>query len=210
MRMSLKNLVMLGSLFACMVACAPTEAGVIFQTNTPNGTSTNRNAFGIATRFTVSSSVTIGGIGVELDLSSNGALNYFIFNSSTGSLLFQSGAQAFADNGMGFKDFTSMNFTLNAGTTYAIGATTNVTSAYAYIVPGGKTMGGITSLGGNQNANGFLNPILSLNLNGTDGSIRLFSAASPATVPEPASMAVWGLGAIGMMIARRKRRQIAA
>ncbi|MBL8820515.1 MAG: hypothetical protein JNL58_31115 [Planctomyces sp.] len=205
--MSLKNLVMLGSLLACLCACVPSQAGVIFQTNAPNGGSPSRLQFGIATRITVASSITIGGIGVELDLHTDGALNYFIFNSNTGALLFQSGAQAFADNGMGFKDFTSMNFTLNAGTTYAIGATTNVYADYAYIVPGGKTMGGITSLGGNQNANGFLSPTLGLTLAGTDGSMRLFSPAPAAAVPEPASVLVWGTVAVGAAFRRLRRRK---
>ncbi|MFO0846341.1 MAG: hypothetical protein U0797_28855 [Gemmataceae bacterium] len=75
----------------------------LFQTDPPNGISIGRNQFGIATLFTVANSVNFTNIGVEIDLEANGNLNYFIFNSTTGALLFQTGSKAFVDDGMNFK-----------------------------------------------------------------------------------------------------------
>ena len=43
---------------------------------------------------------------------------------------------------------------------------------------------------------------------GTDSQAFAFGGTSTAPVPEPASLAMWGLGALGMMFARRKRRQM--
>jgi hypothetical protein len=150
------------------------KADLLFQTDATNGTSFGRDQFGIATRFTVSSATTLTNIGVELDLTTNGRLNYFIFDSTNGNLLFQTGSQSFVDDGMTFKVSSGFSFVLNPGTTYAIGAVTDVSADYAYTFPGGKTENGITSLGGNQNAHGFLNPTLDLNLAGTDGETQLF------------------------------------
>jgi hypothetical protein len=180
---------------------------LLFQTDALNGVSVSRTQFGIATRISVSASTNLTNIGVELDLAApTDSLNYFIFNSSTGALLFQTGPQVFADNGMTFKVSNAFAFVLNPGIVYAIGAETLGTADYAFVTPGGKTQNGITSLGQNQNATGFLNPVLNLNLNSTDGELQLYTDA--AAVPEPATLSLLGIGVAGLYARRRRTARV--
>lgn len=188
------------------------HAGLIFESDAATGTSIRVAQYSIMTRFELSAPQTLTQIGVEMDLASVGNLNFVIFNSLTGGLLFQSGATAFADDGMQFKLSNVFSFSLVTGIRYALGAMTDVASDQNYVNGGGKTMGAISSLGQNQNANGFLSPIFNGGLAGTDGRVKLFGDIGsqnpdpdPVPVPLPATLALFGLGLVSLRWSKRKK-----
>jgi hypothetical protein len=180
------------------------QAGLIFSSDSATGSSSRAANSGILTRFEVDSDFTLTQIAVELDLSGNGNLNFVIFDSLSGSLLFQSGATAFIDDGMAFKFSDLFSFTLTSGVRYAMGALADVANIQNFVIPGGKTMGDVRSLGENQNASNFLSPTMSLRLNGVDGRIQLYGESGVAQVPTPATLALFGIGLAALAWTRRK------
>ncbi len=203
--MSLKSKFAAVATFAVFAATS-VHASVLFQSDAANGSS-SRSAFsGILTRFTVAETVHLTNIAVSTDLASAGNLEYYIFNSVTGALLFNTGTKAFADDGQTFKTSDDFAFDLLVGDTYAIGAIADVASVQAFVVPGGKTMNGITSLGFNQNVSGtFGAPNFEGGLAGTDALVQLIGTTGSA-VPEPTSLALVGLALAAAGAAARRKQ----
>jgi hypothetical protein len=195
----------LGALVTTAVMLFATTAGatLVFESDAATGASFRSPESGILTRVEVGNTVHLTNFAVQMDLATAGNVKFVIFNSLTGALLFDSGAKGFADDGNTFKLSDAFSFDLFAGTRYAFGALSDVSSSQAYVVPGGKTLGDITSLGGNQNAFGFASPVADIGLAGTDGRIQLF-ADSGNNVPEPTSILLLALGLLAAGVARRK------
>ena len=137
------------------------HAGLLFASDAASATAYRVAESSIMTRFEVAAPYTLTQIAIEMDLFGDGALNFVIFNSLTGDLLFQSGLTAFADDGMQFKLSDVFSFELETGARYALGAMSSANSYQPYVFMGGKTVGDISSLGGNQKAIGLLEPTFS-------------------------------------------------
>ena len=189
-----------------LLAATPVRAALVFESDAATSSSARNAGYGIMTRFEVTDVVQLTSIAIELDLATfAGNVKHVIFDSQTGALLFDSGPKTFFDDGMTFKESDPLSFSLLPGVRYAIGALVDVSSLQAYVVPGGRTFGSVTSLGGNQNANDFANPSPDLELNGTDGRVRLYGDVSSA-VPVPATVPLLGLGLLAFAGVTRRRR----
>ena len=90
---------------ATLLAAASTAYGAVITHDDASGSFRTSRTAGSAPvgRLTVSSSQTISGFGVDVDINGNSNLEFLIFNSSTGAILYQSAAKAFVDT---VKEFT--------------------------------------------------------------------------------------------------------
>ncbi|MBL8820519.1 MAG: matrixin family metalloprotease [Planctomyces sp.] len=66
------------------------------------------------------------------------------------------------------------------------------------------------TLGGSLMSPFYSEAFLGLQANDIAGAQFIYGAARPSAVPEPASMAVWSLAAIGVVVSRRKQRSTKA
>jgi hypothetical protein len=158
-------------------------------------------------RLTVSSSQTIEGFGVDVDLNGDTTLDFLIFNSDSGALLYSSGATAFADTGAGYKYSNPFSFTFDVGVTYGLAAISAAGGNY-FVDAVANSVGGFNFLTDNQNVSGHT---LQTGLNCCDVGTSLVVGNGAAAVPEPASWAlmIGGFGLAGAAL-RRRRALVAA
>jgi hypothetical protein len=156
----------------------------------------------------VSVATDITQIGVLNDLTSDGHLKFLIFDSTTNTLLFETGSQAFVDDGFTFKLSSPFAaFTLLPGMTYAIGAIADVSGGWGTNNSSAGnpfTQNGITTSDDfNRNVSNFVTPVF-----GVDGfaMIGLELAGTPTpTVPEPGTLLLLASGLIAAAGRRRMR-----
>ena len=193
-----------------LIASAATIFGIIAPTlaapithDDPGGFRTDRVAGSAPVgRLTVNSVQTLNSFGVDVDLISAGNLDFLIFNSSTGALLYQSGPKAFADTGAGFKFSDPFSFVFQPGLTYGLTANSDVGGTYLVDFVA-NTIGDFNFLTRNQNLGGtFASPSLDMSTNCCDVSTAL-NIGAIQSVPEPGTIALVGVALFGAFRARR-------
>jgi len=182
-----------------IVTFTPTTdpAGSVFTTNSNDGWNSGR---GIV--FSVSSSVSVDSIGVFQDLT-NEVLSYEVsqVSSLTGNLnsgltVISSGNNLVTTIGLEFIDFNITPVTFSPGNNYHIEFSFSGNSNQNFYHNNANNsfdQGVFTSIEGTLNAN---------TSNSAMPSIRINSVV----IPEPSSALLLGLGALGLLLARRRNR----
>ncbi len=197
------------TLFAvCVLSAQAARADALLFDNGPgNFTSSRNSGDSPLARITVTVPTTITQIGVRVDLGTSGNIKFLIFNANTSALLFQSGAQAFVDDGLTFKVSASFApFILQPGIVYNIGGISDVSGLWStWNMAHTFTQNNITSSDPNGNVTNFASPTLGAQ-GGADIVVQLYGPAGPA-VPEPATMLLLGTGLAGIAakVGRRRR-----
>jgi hypothetical protein len=178
-----------------MALTGQARADIIFNDSNFNG-HTMRNGDGPVTFISnVAQNTAITNIGILDDLVTAGPVRFLIYDINTASLVYISSPKAFgADSGTDtWKVSDAFSFTLLAGHQYYIGGVADVPNFAAFQFPPiDHTENGITSDGANGN----------FDFNGnSEGSatagipLRLYDNVA---VPEPTSLALFGLGTVGL------------
>lgn len=205
-----KSLCYAVTLFAlCFLYTPAARADSLLFDNGPGNFTSSRSAGNSPlARITVSVATSITQIGVHTDLASNGNIRFLIFDAGTSALLFQSGPQFFADDGLNFNVSTSFTpFTLLPGIVYNIGGISDVAGLWGtWNGAHTFTQNNITSSDPNGNVVNFASPTLG-GPGGADIVIQLYGPDGLTEVPEPATMLLLGTGLAGIAAKVRRRRR---
>lgn len=196
------------------------HASVVFQSdpNITTGFADQRGEGSAAVgRVSVTTTQSINQIGVLNYLAGAGTqdVKFFIANASTGTLDYLSNAKTFANDGtsgpsgtadLNYKLSDVMSFTFVAGTTYSVGYISNGSNFSFADFNQTNSANGFTSLLGNQNISNYANPELNTGVACCSIGFELLAADAPAAnVPEPGSVALFGLGILGLQLSLRRK-----
>jgi len=194
---------------ALVFAAGQIQAGLIFD-SFDGGSSHSYRLAGSSPGsfiFSVAQDTRITNISVLNQMFADGQLKFLIADHATHSMVYISGAQSFAASETStWKLSNDFSFLFKAGKQYDVGAIANVNAYWNYDMIG-TSMNGISSIASNPNFMNFASPQTEPNGGHatTDGAVRLYGSV----LPEPASMALWGLGTLGMgLLVRRRQRKL--
>jgi hypothetical protein len=185
----------------------PVAAQVIFD-NGPGNNRTYRGAQNSPGQgFTASANTTITQFGLYVGTAGD-VFNYFIYDGSHSSILYQAQQTVAASDGSTASLSTPFSFTMLAGQTYYLSMISGSSSAdYGYIYPAGNdTQGTLTANAGNTNYSGFVDPGYAGG-GGAVIAVQIVGGEVTAT-PEPASLMLLGTGLLGVVAVRRRKRTL--
>lgn len=193
------------ALLAAVAAAAPARADLLIDSFDSDILTASVRAAGSSPLavVTVNLPMRLDGIGVRVDLDTIGAIRFVVFDVTHSSLLFASGPQTFADDGISYKvsaPFAALQ--LEKDIVYAIGGIADVGGRWSFdIPPATDDVAGWVRVAGDANANvtDFDAPTVS-SFAGANVHVQLFG--NPA--PEPSSVALLGIGALALPLRRRR------
>lgn len=203
-RFSVSRLVLMSLV---LVGATAANAGVIFDTGVGTDYTSRAAGSGPGQGISVATTTTLTQIGFYAAAPDGANVKYLIWDGTNSTLLFSQTDYLSASGSPSLVLSDPFSFTLTAGDSYYFGIIGDSNIEVDYIYPQlSLTQNGLSTLtSGNSNYSDFSNPVL-------DGSgaatiaLQLTSGAAP--IPEPGTMALFGLGLVGMLGAVWRRKSV--
>lgn len=207
-----KTFVSIAIATAMLGASAWAQAGAVFDSSLATGYRYTETRYSNATYDAVlsfSANTRISQFGFYASLEQDQTIEFLIFdsmlNGGTGAVLLSDQKNFAANSTQSFIYSDLLDFTFLAGHTYDVGILgSNGTVTGGYTV-GNYTQDGITEISNNANFSDFNAPVTG-GYAGVSPFVQL--VADDAHVPEPASLALFGLGLTGFAASRRKSKGV--
>lgn len=182
------------------------QAALLFNTGTgPDGS--GRSAGNGAGQGIIANTATnVTNMAMELAMPNGGHLKYMIWDGANSNLLFSQVISVAASYTPTFVMSDPFSFNLTAGNTYYFGAIADNSMGIYYMMGSVSAQNGLQPLiSQNSNYNNFDNPTVS-NPGRAVMALQLFGTSpNGQAVPEPGTLALFGLSLVGLGIARRKK-----